>query len=184
MGLIGRRTTRGVIATAVVLAAAAAVDGALLLRDEARNREIAEGRVAIDERPGPEVPRELRFAQAHALAARGADEAALGRYRALQGDDALGQAARYNAANLLLRQAVALHQKGEAGQALPLVELAKETLREVLRQDPEHWAARYNLERAQRLVADPDDGDHDPPPAANPAERAATTMRGYSPGLP
>ena len=46
------------------------------------------------------------------------------------------------------------------------------------------WAARYNLERAQRLVADPDEADDEPPESRRSAERAATTMRGYSPGLP
>ena len=64
------------------------------------------------------------------------------------------------------------------------IELAKESYREVLRHDPEDWAARYNLERAQRLVADPEEVDDEPPEARRSAERAATTMRGYSPGLP
>ncbi|MDO9314605.1 MAG: MxaK protein, partial [Burkholderiaceae bacterium] len=68
--------------------------------------------------------------------------------------------------------------------ALPLIELAKETYRELLRADPDNWAARYNLERAQRLLPDPDDGDAPPAEAPSNAERAATTMRGSSPGLP
>ena len=42
----------------------------------------------------------------------------------------------------------------------------------------------YNLERAQRLVPDPDEADEAPPELNRNAERAATTMRGYSPGLP
>jgi len=67
---------------------------------------------------------------------------------------------------------------------VPLIELAKETYREVLRHDPRHWPARYNLERAQRLLPDPEDGDGGPLEVPSNAERAATTMRGYSPGLP
>jgi mxaK protein len=184
MGLISRRNTRLVLAALALLAVAAAVDGTLLLRKQAHNRDIETGRVPAD---GTPALRELRFAQAHAAAASapgGISEAALNRYRALQGEDPLGQAARFNTANLLLRQAVAMREASQAGQALPLIELAKETLREVLRHDPQHWAARYNLERAQRLLPDPDDGDNEAPPPPSQAERAATTMRGYSPGLP
>jgi mxaK protein len=181
MGLISRRNTQVVFRLLALLAVAAAVDAAWLLRAEGYNRDIEAGRVAPT---GTPAGRELRFAQAYALAASGESEAALNRYRSLQGDDVLGQAARYNSANLLLRQAQAISDKGQPGQALPLIELAKETLREVLRTDPQHWPARYNLERAQRLLPDPDEGDDQPPPPANQAERAATTMRGYSPGLP
>ena len=54
----------------------------------------------------------------------------------------------------------------------------------MLRDDPQHWDARYNLERAQRLLPDPDDDEPEPPAPQRNAERAATTMRGYSPGLP
>ena len=127
---------------------------------------------------------ELRFAQAHALAASGAAEAALNRYGALQGDSPLGQAARFNSANLLLRQGMALHSREQPGQALALIELAKESYREILRHEPDDWPARYNLERAQRLVPDPEEVDDTVPDVNRSAERAATTMRGYSPGLP
>lgn len=132
----------------------------------------------------PAAPPELRFALAHAHAASGATDAALNRYGALQGDSAIGQAARYNTANLLLRQGMLLRAAGQDGQALAMIELAKEGYREVLRGDPGDWPARYNLERAQRLVPDPDAADDAPPDVNRSAERAATTMRGYSPGLP
>ena len=108
-------------------------------------------------------------------------------YRALQGDQvdqALGQAARYNSANLLMRQAMGVLASAQPGQAIPLLELAKEVYREVLRKDPGQWDARYNLERAQRLLPDPDDTLAGPPDPQRNSERAVTTMRGYSPGLP
>ena len=182
MGLSRRRSTRAALALLALLAVAAAVDGTRLWRHTGWNALIASGQ------PPPEalaagVP-ELRFAIAHAHAASGAEEAALNRYRALQGDSALGQAARYNSANGLLRQALALNEAGQRSQAVPLVELAKETYREVLRHDPGHWPARYNLERAQRLLPDPEDGDAGLAELPSQAERSATTMRGYSPGLP
>lgn len=126
----------------------------------------------------------LRFAQAHALATQGQTEAALRRYAPLLADPLLGPPARFNTANLLLRQGQALQAGTQAGQALALIELAKEHYRSLLRNDPAFWPARYNLERAQRLVADPDGLDEPPGTPAPPAERSATTMRAYSPGLP
>ena len=54
----------------------------------------------------------------------------------------------------------------------------------MLRRDPDHWDARYNLERAQRLLPDPERREPEPAGPQRDAERAATTMRGYSPGLP
>ena len=71
-----------------------------------------------------------------------------------------------------------------AAQSLPLLELAKVGYREVLRDNPAHWDARYNLERTLRLAPEGDQPDDDaaPPPLNN--ERAATTMKGFTMGLP
>jgi len=179
--LTSRRTTRIVLALLALAAAAVVGDGFRLWRMERWNQSIR-GRQSMPD--GEAVVPELRFAQAHAQAASGADEAALDRYRALHGESPLGQAARYNSANLLVRQAVRLREGTQPGQAIALIELAKETYREVLRHDPGHWNARYNLERAQRLLPDAEDGDGSPAELPASAERAATTMRGYSPGLP
>lgn len=180
MRLVSRRTTRGVWGLLVVAALATSIDGALWLRDQRRNAQIASGTVPAD---ATGLPAPMRFAQAHALAASGADAAALTHYGTLLGDSSLGQAARYNSANLLMRQAMALRDSDQPGQALALIELAKEHYRDVLRREPGHWNARYNLERAQRLVPDPEESDV-AAPSNRRAERAATTMRGFSPGLP
>jgi mxaK protein len=180
MALNSDRAPRLMLLSAALLLAAAALDGARLWRDERRNAAIQSGQ------PPPAAQNEvteLQFARAHGRAASGSLDAALDGYRALHGDSALGQAARYNSANLLLRQALQLRTGSQPGQAIPLIELAKETYREVLRHDPGHWNARYNLERAQRLLPDAEDGGG-PTEAPRNAERAATTMRGYSPGLP
>ncbi len=188
MGLSRPRMLRRLVrlgwAALAVLAVAAAVDGARLVAAERVNDQITHGPLPPE---SPEAAAELRFAHAYAQAASGATEAALTRYGALQAlEDGgpLGQAARYNGANLLLRQGMVLRAGSQPGQALALVELAKEGYREVLRHDAGDWAARYNLERAQRLVPDPEGEDEEPPAARRGAERAATTMRGYSPGLP
>ncbi len=206
MGMTSRRTTRAVLALLALTALAVVIDGTGLWRQQRWNALIASDSVgapvtapvtgpvtgsvtgpvkqaAASERN--DLPAQVQFAQAHALAASGADQPALNRYRALQTHGPLGQAAAYNSANLLLRQALVVRAGTQPGQAIALIELAKELYRDVLRADPQHWDARYNLDRAQRLLPDPDEAPEAAPPAINRnAERAATTMRGYSPGLP
>lgn len=164
-----------------LLASAAALDGWRWRDKTADNARIAAG---VPTRPPPSAREEIRFAHASDLATRKSHEAAVDAYRLLQGDDELGQAARFNAANQLLLQAMVLRGSPLPGQALPLIELAKSGYREVLRVDPQHWDARYNLERAQRLQPDLDDAPADPGGPPENAERAATTMRGVSRGLP
>ena len=185
MGLATRRRTRWVVALLGLLVLAALVDAAILWRAAQTNALITSGQ-SIPDAPGQ--PPELRFAQAHALAqaqaASGARDAALNRYRALQSDARLGAAARYNSANLLVRQAIEVQASTQPGQAIALLELAKEYYRDVLRDDSGQWDARYNLERAQRLLPDPDDDEGAAAGQERNRERAVTTMRGYSPGLP
>ncbi len=180
MGLIRRHPTACALVLLVLLAVLALHDVWRWAAAERQNEAIGRGAVADDATAAPE----LRFAVAHQQAASGASDGALQRYGALHGDGALGRAARYNSANLLLRQAIVLRGGAHPGQALAFVELAKEHYREVLREAPDEWDARYNLERAQRLVPEPDEVDDTSADPSRAAERAATTMRGYSPGLP
>ena len=183
MGLITlRRAVRWAWWLLALVAALAAFEAWRWWGIERVNAQIVSGKLPRDDAAG--LAPELRFALAHALAASGATEAALNRYGALQGDSALGQAARYNAANLLLRQGVALHASAQPGQALALIELAKEGYRAVLRARPDDWDARYNLERAQRLLPEPEEIDESAAYGKRDAERAATTMRGHAAGLP
>ena len=183
MGLATPRRTRWVFALLALVMLAALVDVATLWRAAQTNALIASGEPIPD---APGQPPELRFAQAHALAqaASGAGETALNRYRALQSDARLGPAARFNSANLLVRQAIEVRASAQPGQAIALLELAKEYYRDVLSDDPAQWDARYNLERAQRLLPDPDEDEAGPVGQERNRERAATTMRGYAPGLP
>ncbi|MFM2118630.1 MAG: hypothetical protein RL722_98 [Pseudomonadota bacterium] len=122
-----------------------------------------------------------RYAQGVRLAEAGDVDAALARWRSVHDDPLVGLRARYNGANLLLREALRLEQGATPGQALVLMELAKEGYRAVLRRDPGFGPARYNLEQlmARQPEAEAVTGE---PPA--PAERAATTMRSISRGLP
>jgi mxaK protein len=181
MGMNPQRRTRAVLGLLAVIAVMAAIDGALTWRQHLWNESIVSGPLPAETK---DVPPQVRFAQANAQAESGADEAALHLYRSLEDDSPLGRAARYNSANLLMRQAVVVQAGAEPGKAIALIELAKESYRDVLRVDPQHWDARYNLERAQRLLPDPDEMDAAPPENRRDSERAATTVRGHSPGLP
>ena len=188
MSRLLRTRNRIVWVLLALVIAAAGVDAARVWQAQRWNQLIASGRVPAN---AVEVPAQVLFAQAHALAASGAEDAALQLYRTLQGlqnlqaDTTLAQAASYNSANLLMRQAVVVRAGTQPGNAVALIELAKEMYRDVLRADPQHWDARYNLERAQRLLADPDEqSDGQPPELRREAERSSTSSRGNSPGLP
>jgi len=96
------------------------------------------------------APRELQLAQALALSKAGAHDAALKGYASLiqAGErDPVARQALFNLGNMYLRQGMAQ----DAG-ALPLFELGKQRLRDLLRAAPGDWDARYNLERALRLA--------------------------------
>jgi mxaK protein len=181
MGLATPRRTRAVLVSLAVLALAASADATWMWHLQRLNAQIRAGQPTP---PPPGAAPELQFAHAYALAASGEFDPALKRYQALQDDSAVGQAARFNSGNLLMRQAMRMADGPQSGQAIALIELAKEVYREVLRHDPHHWDARYNLERAQRLLPDPEEADLGLGEDPKRAERAATTMRGFSPGLP
>lgn len=209
MALTHRAKTRALLLLGALLLAAAALEAALLWRDTLHNKRLAAGMLPGDLSVAPgtapaasaaslipnttpnttpdnadaAVP-EFQFALAHAQAASGATEAALNSYQPLQAHARLGAAARYNSANLLLRQAIALQAGPQPAQALPLIELAKEQYRALLRDNPQLWDAKYNLERAQRLLPDPQDAEFEPTAAPRSRERSATSTRALSLGLP
>lgn len=119
---------------------------------------------------------EARLARAVALSRLDYD-AALAAYKAIiqSPREDLHRIALYDLGNLHLRQAV---QYGLADQAqsLPLIELAKQSYRDLLRRNPTDWDARYNLERALRLAPEDDDdaGEDTGPP--DPREHERTTI--------
>jgi mxaK protein len=103
---------------------------------------------------------EAQFAQAIALARAGDYEGALQRYKALgRGDRAdLASDALYNTGNLHFREALKAGPDASL-RWLPLLELAKQSYRAVLRRDPGSWDARYNLERALWLAPEFEETD-------------------------
>lgn len=94
--------------------------------------------------------------------------------RALKALEALAQSprddirliARYDLGNLYMRQARLIGDE-QVAKGRTLVELGKQAYRRVLDEDPQHWEARYNLERALWREPEADDGNVEvtPPPA-------------------
>jgi mxaK protein len=95
-----------------------------------------------------------RFAKAYGQARKGRLEEAIRAYVEIEnaGDPALLNAARYNRANLYLLRAE--QARDEPDLAVPLIELAKRNYRELLYAHSADWDAKYNLERALRLLPD------------------------------
>lgn len=119
---------------------------------------------------------EGRLARAVSLSKSDYD-GALAAYKAIiQADrEDLRRIALYDLGNLHLRQALRVGLQDES-QSLPLLELAKQSYRDVLRRDPNDWDARYNLERTLRLAPEDDednDVDNGPP---DPREHQRSTI--------
>lgn len=167
----------GVVALA--FGAAATWDGAQLVRALQVNAAIA----AADSAPLQGSLPEVRFAQALGLAQANDVEGAAKAYKALiqeeRGD--LRRAALLNLGNLRLREAL---QSGAGSSTLPLVELAKQSYRDLLREDPWDWDARYNLEHALWLAPelDPPADEEDNVPTWE--RRVAPRAQGFSVELP
>ena len=170
--------------TLVGLILGAGYDGYHLVRGMMQNDAIAHSQsIAADERRPYAV-----FANASRTAASGDYLRALNLYRQVIQDApaALKTAARYNSANLHLREAIRIRTAGDPAtvvQTLPLLELAKLGYRDVLREEPQHWDARFNLERALLLAPEGDEAeDVTAPPMYN--DRGNPTVKGIPPGLP
>jgi mxaK protein len=124
----------------------------------------------------PAVP-EARFARAIALDKAGDYEGSMLAYKAVVQSSRpdLRQLALYNLGNLHMRAALK-ENSVDAEQVLPLVELAKQSYRDLLREWPGDWDTRYNLERALYLAPEgsEDLADDEPP---SPKERSISTNR-------
>ncbi|MDH3282981.1 MAG: hypothetical protein OEQ18_17900, partial [Gammaproteobacteria bacterium] len=99
-----------------------------------------------------------RFAEALSLQRRRRFHEALKHYAQLREQPGLlGAAAQYNTGTLYLEWAMTTSDEDSARLTVPLLELSKETYRQLLRDHHKYWPARYNLERVLHLQPDPDD---------------------------
>ena len=144
----------------VLLAVIALLSGAGLAREGLRwqditryNRALAAADYAAAAKHGGEAG---GFAEGYALQQAGKFQDARLVYSKLEHsrDTALRAAVLYNMGNTYLEQAAGIDLDKEADRALPLIELAKTSYRELLRLEPLHWNGRYNLERALQLAPD------------------------------
>jgi mxaK protein len=134
---------------ALGLALIAAYHGTQLEHAKRVNDAIARADTAQLDSSVPEAV----FAHAVALSRVSGYQDAAKTYKSLiQGEPTdLRLAALYNLGNLYMREALK-NETDAAIHALPLIELAKQSYRDLLRDNPADWDARYNLERALRLA--------------------------------
>jgi mxaK protein len=99
------------------------------------------------------------FADGYVYQQRGEFEQALQTYAHIETSDhtEFRTAVKYNMANLYLQKASAAEQRGDHDLVIPLIELAKQIYRELLRANSSDWQAKYNLERALQLLPDVDE---------------------------
>ena len=94
------------------------------------------------------------FAKAWLQQQSGDFDAAIEQYSQIENelDSVFQQHVRYNMATLYMQRSMLVRQAGDNDIAIPLIELAKHQYRQLLRYDPAHWPAKYNLEQALKLV--------------------------------
>ncbi|MCB1889454.1 MAG: hypothetical protein KDH20_17735 [Rhodocyclaceae bacterium] len=174
-----RRHVHAAFAIASTLLAAFAASEAVTLHRATRVAAVVAGQADA----APELP-EARLMRALAMGEAGRFEDALAELKPLTRteDEGLRLAALYDLGNLHLREGTRRHATAPE-EALPYIELAKQHYRDVLRQRPTDWDARYNLERALWLAPEEEQVAMDAAPPV-PSERAITTMRGGKAALP
>ena len=128
--------------------------GAYRLYDVTRfNKSVADGNFT---EAGGETSIHRLFANAYVYQQKGEFEQALQTYAHIETADhaEFSAAVKYNMANLYLQKASLAEQRGDHDLVIPLIELAKQIYRELLRENSNDWQAKYNLERALQLLPD------------------------------
>jgi mxaK protein len=179
---VKRRTVHAVFGVATLaFATLAATNLVALSRADRVNRAIAQASLTETDLSVPEA----RFAQAIALAKAGKADAAIDAYKEqAQGTRAdLRLAALYNLGNLYLRESQK-ETTDESTPELPLIELAKQSYRDLLRSEPDYWDARYNLERALWLAPEVEDPIIEVDQLPDAEDRVMSTLPGARLELP
>ncbi|APR38754.1 hypothetical protein [Paraburkholderia sp. SOS3] len=129
--------------------------------------------------PANEAP-QVRLARAVALSAAGSEANAGKLFNELllePGPVDVKRATLFDLANMSLRASAGGDARGPL-RSLPLLETAKARYRDLLRDDPGDWDARYNLERALRLAPEsPDETETD----QDIEQRRSVRVRGAQP---
>ncbi|MCI0655040.1 MAG: tetratricopeptide repeat protein [Methylococcaceae bacterium] len=132
------------------------------------------------------APPEVRLARALYLHKKHRYEDALATIDIIldEGDPRFRAKVHYNLGNIYLSQAMEMVENFDIAQAVPLVELAKDSYRQALRIDSGYWDAKYNLEAAMRLVPEIERLDMDRKDEKARKDAPWTTVPGFPRGLP
>ncbi len=141
-----------------VLILAICYDGIRFAYDQRFNNALATGDIAWV--VGPDDAHR-QFAKAFGLRQQRDFRATVSAYAAIDvaSGGQLQMDIKFNLANLYFREATQLREIGADDLAMPLIELAKQNYKEILRIDNDHWDAKYNLELALFVAPDTDPGD-------------------------
>lgn len=149
------RLTLAAVVIALLCAFVATLEGRLLQQAMRFNDAV---RHQDWERAGTHHSPNGILARALAAKQRGAYRLALTGYASLfdNGDVELANQATFNTGTVYLQWAMERMRDEDHASALPLLEMAKENYRRLLRRDHRVQPARYNLERALQLAPDPE----------------------------
>ena len=153
--MVNPRRRLPTIAILFALIVALCYDGIRLVYDQRFNDALATGDAA--DITGATDPRR-QFARAYAIERQQDFKATVQAYASIDASrySQLQMAIKFNLANLYFREATKLRDIGSHDLAMPLIELAKQNYREILRFDSGHWDAKYNLELALVLAPETD----------------------------
>ncbi|HEC73087.1 MAG TPA: MxaK protein [Methylophaga aminisulfidivorans] len=130
---------------------------------------------------------DIAFAYAYHLQQQGLFEDAVAAYGQAERQSSPEQLKRvyFNMGNLYLQQAIEVATKMGIDRATALADVAKDLYQSALKQDPNLWPAKYNLEAAQRLSRDLPLGDiNEAGEAEESSEELWSAMPGFPIGLP
>jgi mxaK protein len=145
-----------IVVLPVLLLATAAAFGIEAWRLERANRTIAALERGTDAEVSANAPGPVLAARVAFLAKRGRLDEVEPLLSGLEAGDDRGNLARarYTLANARLRDAFGLLARGELDKAGPLVTLSRQDYRRALRERPDFWDAKFNLDVASRLIRD------------------------------
>lgn len=140
----------------VLLLAMAAAFGIEAWRLERSNRTIAALEAGTDAEVSLGAPPPVLASRVAFLAKRGRLDEAEPLLSVLEAGDDRGDLARarYALANARMRESFGLLARGELDKAGPLVTLSRQDYRRALRERPDFWDAKFNLDVASRLIRD------------------------------
>lgn len=182
MALRGMRYLVALAFALAVICSLLVVHDLYLLHDAGRFNELLDR--SLYARAGEHESPNGQVALAYALQRRGRLNESMQAYARIEveNDPSLAAIVVFNLATLYLEQAMSASVR-DTDVTTPLIELAKENYRSLLRTDGGDWDAKYNLELAMRLAPEPADEQQEETITPERTPRAPRAPMGYG-GLP